>query len=78
MDFNSKNVKINNQDLRLLLFDSAGQEKLRLLIPIYIRVANKIIIVYEITIRLKKLKTFQKKIYLPATTTWLYQNKKIK
>ena len=49
MDFHSKNVKIDNQDVRLLLFDTAGQEKFRSLIPMYIRDANIIILVYDIT-----------------------------
>jgi Ras-related protein Rab-6A len=49
MDFHSKNVKIDNQDVRLLLFDTAGQEKFRSLIPMYIRDANIIILVYDLT-----------------------------
>ena len=33
LDFQSKNVKIDNQDIHLLLYDTAGQEKFRSLIP---------------------------------------------
>lgn len=49
LDFNSKNVKIDNQDVRLLLYDTAGQEKFRSLIPMYTRDAHIIIMVYDIT-----------------------------
>lgn len=49
LDFNSKNVKIDNQDVRLLLYDTAGQEKFRSLIPMYTRDAQIIILVYDVT-----------------------------
>ena len=49
LDFQSKNVKIDNQDVHLLLYDTAGQEKFRSLIPMYTRDANIIILVYDIT-----------------------------
>lgn len=49
LDFNSKNVKIDNQDVRLLIYDTAGQEKFRSLIPMYTRDAQIIILVYDIT-----------------------------
>ena len=49
LDFNSKNVKIDNQDVRLLLYDTAGQEKFRSLIPMYTRDANIILLVYDVT-----------------------------
>ncbi len=42
-------MKLDNQDVRLLLYDTAGQEKFRSLIPMYIRDANIIIVVYDIT-----------------------------
>ena len=51
LDFQSKNVKIDNQDVHLLLYDTAGQEKFRSLIPMYTREANIIILVYDITIK---------------------------
>ena len=51
LDFHSKNTEINATSIRLLLYDTAGQEKFRSLIPMYIRDANIIIIVYDITIK---------------------------
>jgi small GTP-binding protein len=49
LDFHSKNATINGALVRLLLYDTAGQEKFRSLIPMYIRDANIIIVVYDIT-----------------------------
>ena len=49
LDFQSKNVKIDNQDIHLLLYDTAGQEKFRSLIPMYTRDANIILLVYDLT-----------------------------
>ncbi len=49
LDFHTKNVTIDNVNVRLLLYDTAGQEKFKSLIPIYIRDANIVIIVYDIT-----------------------------
>ena len=51
LDFQSKNVQIDNQDVHLLLYDTAGQEKFRSLIPMYTRDANIILLVYDITNR---------------------------
>ena len=48
LDFHSKNVDINGNTVRLLLYDTAGQEKFKSLIPMYIRDANIIIVVYDI------------------------------
>ena len=48
LDFQSKNVKIDNQDIHLLLYDTAGQEKFRSLIPMYTRDANIILLTYDI------------------------------
>ena len=48
LDFQSKNVQIDNQDVHLLLYDTAGQEKFRSLIPMYTRDANIILLVYDI------------------------------
>ena len=48
LDFQSKNVQIDNQDIHLLLYDTAGQEKYRSLIPMYTRDSNIILLVYEI------------------------------
>ena len=49
LDFHSKNVEIKGTAIRLLLYDTAGQEKFKSLIPMYIRDANIIIVVYDIT-----------------------------
>ena len=49
LDFHSKNVTINGNAVRLLLYDTAGQEKFKSLIPMYIRDANIILVVYDIT-----------------------------
>ncbi len=51
LDFHSKNETINGANVRLLLYDTAGQEKFKSLIPMYIRDANIIIVVYDITIK---------------------------
>ena len=49
LDFQSKNVQIDGQDIHLLLYDTAGQEKFRSLIPMYIRDANIVLLVYDIS-----------------------------
>ena len=49
LDFHSKNVNIKGTTVRLLLYDTAGQEKFKSLIPMYIRDANIIIVVYDIS-----------------------------
>jgi len=49
LDFQNKNVQIDNQDIHLLLYDTAGQEKFRSLIPMYTRDANIILLVYDVT-----------------------------
>lgn len=49
LDFHSKSANINGSDVRLLLYDTAGQEKFKSLIPMYIRDANIILVVYDIT-----------------------------
>ena len=51
LDFHSKNATINGANVRLLLYDTAGQEKFKSLIPMYIRDANIIIVVYDITVK---------------------------
>ena len=51
LDFHSKNTEINGTSVRLLLYDTAGQEKFKSLIPMYIRDANIILIVYDISIK---------------------------
>jgi Ras-related protein Rab-6A len=51
LDFHSKNTEINGTTVRLLLYDTAGQEKFKSLIPMYIRDANIILVVYDITLK---------------------------
>ena len=51
LDFHSKNIEIQGTSIRLLLYDTAGQEKFKSLIPMYIRDANIILVVYDITIK---------------------------
>ena len=49
LEFFPKNVQINNQYIRLLLFDTSGQERYKSLIPMYTRDANIILLVYDVT-----------------------------
>ena len=49
LDFKSKDVQIDNQDIKLLLYDTTGQEKLKFLIPMYTRDPNIILLVYDVT-----------------------------
>ena len=49
LDFISKNYTIHNQEVRLVLYDTAGQEKFRSLIPMYIREAQIILLIYDIS-----------------------------
>ena len=51
LDFQSKDVLIEGQKIHLLLYDTAGQEKFRSLIPMYTRDANIILFVYDISCR---------------------------
>ena len=51
LDFSNKNITIHDQDVRLILYDTAGQEKFRSLIPMYIREAQIILLVYDISNR---------------------------
>ena len=51
LDFQSKNITIHDQDVRLIIYDTAGQEKFRSLIPMYTRDANIILLVYDISNR---------------------------
>ena len=51
LDFQSEDVLIEGQKIHLLLYDTAGQEKFRSLIPMYTRDANIILFVYDISCR---------------------------
>ena len=49
IDFFSKNLFLEDKTIRLILWDTAGQERFRSLIPSYLKNADCIIIVYDIT-----------------------------
>jgi Ras-related protein Rab-6A len=51
LDFQHKNYEINGNTIKLYLYDTAGQEKFKSLIPMYIRDANIILIVYDISVK---------------------------
>ena len=48
LDFQTKSIMIDNINVKLLLYDTAGQEKFRSLIPMYTRDSNIILLVYDI------------------------------
>lgn len=68
LDFHSKNEVIGGNNIRLLLYDTAGQEKFKSLIPMYIRDANVIIIVYDIS----------KKLTFDHTSIWFDETSDLK
>ena len=49
IDFFSKNLFYEDKTIRLILWDTAGQERFRSLIPSYLKNADCIIIVYDVT-----------------------------
>ena len=49
LDFQTKTILIDNINVKLLLYDTAGQEKFRSLIPLYIKEAKIIFLIYDIT-----------------------------
>ena len=49
LDFQSIPLLIDNQNVTLLLYDTAGQEKYRSLIPLYTKDANIIFLIYDTT-----------------------------
>ena len=51
LDFQHKNFEINGNTIKIYLYDTAGQEKFKSLIPMYIRDANIILIVYDISVK---------------------------
>lgn len=69
VDFSSKNVRFKGMHLKLQIWDTAGQEKYKSLIPSYIRNSSIVIIIYDITSKIlikieKVLKMFQIGFYL--------------
>lgn len=55
VDFSAKSIKLGNQEIKLQIWDTAGQEKFRSVARSYYRGAIGIIIVYDIT----KAESFQ-------------------
>ena len=49
LDFISRSYTLHNQEIRLVLYDTAGQEKFRSLIPMYLREAQIILLIYDIS-----------------------------
>lgn len=49
LDFQTKSIEIDNINVKLLLYDTAGQEKFRSLIPLYTKEAKIIFFIYDIT-----------------------------
>ena len=49
VDFSSKNIRYKGKSLKLQIWDSAGQERYRSLIPTYIRGSSIIFIVFDIS-----------------------------
>jgi len=49
VDFFTKNLKFKGKNIKLQIWDSAGQEKYRSLIKNYIRGSSIILIIYDIT-----------------------------
>ena len=49
VDFFSKTIKYKDKAIKLQIWDSAGQEKFKSLIPNYIRGASLVILVYDIS-----------------------------
>lgn len=65
LDFVSKYIEICNRNVKLVLYDTAGQEKFKSLIPMYIRDAKVIILVYDVT----------SKDSINKALTWIDDNK---
>lgn len=49
IDFLTKNVYLEDKTIRLIMWDTAGSERFKSLIPSYIKNANAIILCYDIT-----------------------------
>lgn len=49
VDFASKSIKYKDKLIKLQIWDTAGQEKYKSLIPSYIRGANIIFVVFDLT-----------------------------
>ena len=51
VDFMSKNIKYKDQNIKLQMWDTAGQEKYKGLIPSYVRNSSIVFLVYDISIK---------------------------
>lgn len=49
IDFLTKNVYLEDKTIRLIMWDTAGSERFKSLIPSYIKNANAIILTYDVT-----------------------------
>ena len=49
IDFMSKNIRVRGQNIKIQIWDSAGQEKYKGLIPSYVRNSSIVFIVYDIS-----------------------------
>ena len=49
LDFQTQSITVDNLSVKLLLYDTAGQEKFRSLIPLYTKEANIIFLIYDIS-----------------------------
>ena len=49
VDFMSKNIRYHGQNIKLQIWDSAGQEKYKGLIPSYVRNSSIVFVVYDIS-----------------------------
>ncbi len=49
IDFFTKNLFFEDKTIRLILWDTAGQERFRALIPSYLKNADCIVIIYDVT-----------------------------
>ena len=51
VDFMSKNIKYHGQNIKLQMWDTAGQEKYKGLIPSYVRNSSIVFLVYDISVK---------------------------
>ena len=51
VDFMSKNIKYRGQSVKLQMWDTAGQEKYKGLIPSYVRNSSIVFLVYDISVK---------------------------
>ena len=51
VDFMSKNIKFREQNVKLQMWDTAGQEKYKGLIPSYVRNSSIVFLVYDISVK---------------------------